>query len=271
MSHSQLHSRRLLLSDIITDRTLLDSDAFWRAPFFVSIQKESSVFLWLVADGMTMIWRVRKSPWFWGLLYDSLHTCQVLCDSISSALIGDAGRWSSLAFLILKSGLLDWAGLAISSKRFPGLWILRRSVLIWTRPWRIPMEARAGDRHLIPCWCSRSWWFRRWTICLTSNPVATGLAIRTFTLQHDCGHGSLFRSPWANNFIGRLCSIFTFTPYDHWRKHHSIHHSGWNNIDCRGRISDIYSDCITVNEYRNMTPFKRRIYRLSKNPVVSYW
>ncbi len=34
------------------------------------------------------------------------------------------------------------------------------------------------------------------------SPVATGLAIRTFTLQHDCGHGSLFRSPWANNFIG---------------------------------------------------------------------
>lgn len=104
---------------------------------------------------------------------------------------------------------------------------------------------------------------------LVVAPLGSGLAIRTFTLQHDCGHGSLFRARWANDLTGRLCSLLTFTPYDHWQRHHGIHHSGWNNIDCRGRLSDMYSDCITVGEYRAMTPLKRGLYRLSKNPVVA--
>lgn len=43
-------------------------------------------------------------------------------------------------------------------------------------------------------------------------PVASGLAIRTFTLQHDCGHGSLFRSAAANRLVGRLCSLLTNDP-----------------------------------------------------------
>jgi acyl-lipid omega-6 desaturase (Delta-12 desaturase) len=44
-----------------------------------------------------------------------------------------------------------------------------------------------------------------------------GLVVRLFALQHDCGHGSLFRTPRVNDFVGRLCSLFTFTPYGHWR------------------------------------------------------
>jgi len=100
-------------------------------------------------------------------------------------------------------------------------------------------------------------------------PVASGLAIRTFTLQHDCGHGSLFRSVSINRLVGRLCSQLTLTPYDHWRRHHAIHHGEWNNIESRGRLSDIYSDCTTVDEYYRMSSLRRILYRISKNPVVS--
>lgn len=100
-------------------------------------------------------------------------------------------------------------------------------------------------------------------------PVATGLAIRTFTLQHDCGHGSLFPGARANALVGRLCSLLTLTPYDHWRSHHALHHGGWNNIDSRGRLSDIYSDCITISEYHAMTSMQKAVYRLSKHPVIA--
>lgn len=100
-------------------------------------------------------------------------------------------------------------------------------------------------------------------------PLASGLAIRTFTLQHDCGHGSLFRAAWANRLVGRLCSLMTFTPYDHWRRHHAVHHGDWNNIESRGRLSDIYSDCTTVKEYYAMSARQRIAYRLSKHPVFT--
>ncbi len=100
-------------------------------------------------------------------------------------------------------------------------------------------------------------------------PLASGLAIRTFTLQHDCGHGSLFRSAAVNRLVGRLCSLLTLTPYDHWRRHHAIHHGDWNNIESRGRLSDIYSDCTTVSEYYNMSRSERLVYRISKNPFIS--
>lgn len=106
-----------------------------------------------------------------------------------------------------------------------------------------------------------------WSLLLT--PIASGLSIRTFILQHDCGHGSLFKSRRVNDFIGWLCSLLTLTPYDHWKKHHSLHHASWNNLDTRGRISDFYSDCITVADYQKMTRLKKFFYRLSKKSFLT--
>ncbi|MFT7214775.1 MAG: omega-6 fatty acid desaturase (delta-12 desaturase), partial [Granulosicoccus sp.] len=31
---------------------------------------------------------------------------------------------------------------------------------------------------------------------------AGGLMVRLFILQHDCGHGSMFRSKFANDWVG---------------------------------------------------------------------
>jgi omega-6 fatty acid desaturase (delta-12 desaturase) len=42
--------------------------------------------------------------------------------------------------------------------------------------------------------------------------LAAALVVRVFALQHDSGHGSLFRSRRANDLIGRMCSLFTLTP-----------------------------------------------------------
>ncbi|AOX20387.1 fatty acid desaturase family protein [Kozakia baliensis] len=108
-----------------------------------------------------------------------------------------------------------------------------------------------------------------WWAALLLTPLASGLSIRTFVLQHDCGHGSLFKSRWSNDVTGRLCSLLTLTPYDHWKKHHSLHHGSWNNMDTRGRLSDLYSDCMTVAEYKKMTRLKKCLYRISKNPFLT--
>ena len=71
---------------------------------------------------------------------------------------------------------------------------------------------------------------------LASLPLAlpaAGFLIRLFVIQHDCGHGSFFRSSAANRWVGMLCSLVTLTPYENWRRQHAGHHMHWNDLDNR--------------------------------------
>jgi len=106
-----------------------------------------------------------------------------------------------------------------------------------------------------------------WLPLLLAIPAA-GFVIRLFIIQHDCGHGAFFRSRWANDLTGMLCSLVTFTPYAHWRRQHGEHHAHWNNLDRRDRGVDIYSTCLTVEEYQSLPPAKRRMQRLIHHPIV---
>ena len=107
-------------------------------------------------------------------------------------------------------------------------------------------------------------------LALALTLPTAGLMIRIFVLQHDCGHGALFRLTRANAIAGTLCSLFTFTPFAHWRRQHAGHHGNWNNLDRRGSGLDIYSDCRTVREYRQLSPIQRLAYRLSRHPIVAH-
>ena len=51
-----------------------------------------------------------------------------------------------------------------------------------------------------------------WPVLALALPAA-GLVVRVFALQHDCGHGSFFRSRRRNDAVGRFCALVTFTPY----------------------------------------------------------
>ncbi len=96
---------------------------------------------------------------------------------------------------------------------------------------------------------------------------AAGLMVRLFIIQHDCGHGSLFSSRKANDWLGRVLGIFTFTPYEYWRLQHAGHHATSGNLDKRG-IGDI--DTLTVNEYLTRGKIGRFMYRLYRNPIVLF-
>ena len=100
--------------------------------------------------------------------------------------------------------------------------------------------------------------------------AAAGFLVRIFIIQHDCGHGSFFRSRAANHAVGVLCSLLTFTPYLMWRRQHAAHHSDWNNLDRRHSSTDIYAGCITVKEYQALSTKERRLYRLMQHPVISW-
>ena len=97
--------------------------------------------------------------------------------------------------------------------------------------------------------------------------VAGGVLVRIFILFHDCGHGSLFRSRRANDLVGFVTGLLTFTPYYHWRWQHAQHHATAGNLDRRG-TGDIWT--LTVQEYLASGRWRRFAYRLARNPVVLF-
>ena len=72
-----------------------------------------------------------------------------------------------------------------------------------------------------------------------------------------------------NDVVGWLCSLATFTPYANWRRQHAGHHAVWNNLDERHAGADIYSACLTVREYQALSPWRRRLYRAARHPLVA--
>jgi omega-6 fatty acid desaturase (delta-12 desaturase) len=107
-----------------------------------------------------------------------------------------------------------------------------------------------------------------WITVMIALPAA-GLLVRLFIIQHDCGHGSYFRSRRSNDWLGRFCSIFTFTPYAFWRRQHANHHACFNNLDHRDRGIDLYSTCATVAEYRALPTVRRLLYRSLRHPILA--
>lgn len=105
-----------------------------------------------------------------------------------------------------------------------------------------------------------------WLTLLLAFPTA-GFAVRIFIFQHDCGHGSFFKTREANDWAGRICSIITLTPYKYWRQSHNIHHAGSGNLDERG-IGDIYT--MTVEEYMKASKWERFKYRFYRNPLFLF-
>jgi acyl-lipid omega-6 desaturase (Delta-12 desaturase) len=106
-------------------------------------------------------------------------------------------------------------------------------------------------------------------LALALTVPTAGFVIRIFIIQHDCGHGSFFRSTRANGAAGMLCSLVTFTPFASWRRQHARHHGNWNNLDRRSGL-DLYSDCRTVREYRQLSPVRRFGFRLMRHPIVAH-
>jgi len=96
---------------------------------------------------------------------------------------------------------------------------------------------------------------------------AAGLLLRLFVLQHDCGHGSFFRTRAVNDWVGRVIGTLTLTPYDAWRRSHNAHHASSGNLDERG-FGDI--DTLTVREYLALPRWRRLRYRAYRHPLVMF-
>ncbi len=91
--------------------------------------------------------------------------------------------------------------------------------------------------------------------------------VRLFTIQHDCGHYSFFTKKYLNDYVGRFCSIFTFIPYDQWKRNHNLHHAHSGNLDKQG-VGNII--VYTVDEYIQLPIIKKIQYRIYRNTFFMF-
>lgn len=136
------------------------------------------------------------------------------------------------------------------------------------RMFRSIFEVSVTAIPLISLWVI-AWWMTSISYWLTVAfcIIASAFLVRLFTIQHDCGHGSFFPNKHANDWLGRVIGIFTLTPYDIWRRSHSLHHSGSGNLAKRG-VGDLHT--MTVSEYLEGTTLRRLMYRAYRNPLILF-
>src|SRR5882724_11326941 len=109
---------------------------------------------------------------------------------------------------------------------------------------------------------SISWWL------IPPLAVLTGaFLVRIFIIFHDCGHSSYFRSRRANDIVGFITGLLTFTPYYQWRWDHALHHATSGHLDKRG-TGDLWT--LTVQEYLESSRWRRFAYRLARNPIILF-
>jgi len=117
-------------------------------------------------------------------------------------------------------------------------------------------------------------WYLMYLILSLSGWLVLPLAVlagmflvRVFIIFHDCGHGSYFKSRKANDVVGFITGLLTFTPFYQWRWDHAIHHSSSGHLDKRG-TGDLWT--LTVEEYLASSRWRRFAYRLARNPLVLF-
>jgi omega-6 fatty acid desaturase (delta-12 desaturase) len=153
--------------------------------------------------------------------------------------VGNSPNWKDVVAKYQKSEL------------WPGVWQLVNTLVPYTGLWCL--------MHLA---LKVSWW-----LTLPLAVLAAGFLVRAFIIFHDCGHGSFFPSRRANDIVGFITGVLTFTPYHHWRWEHSLHHATSGDLDRRG-TGDVWT--LTVQEYLEASRWKRFAYRLARNPVVLF-
>jgi omega-6 fatty acid desaturase (delta-12 desaturase) len=105
-----------------------------------------------------------------------------------------------------------------------------------------------------------------WPLLALAIPAAF-FVVRAFMIQHDCGHGSFFRSAWVNDAVGSALGVLTLMPYGAWRRDHAVHHATSGHLDRRG-VGDVTT--LTVAEYRARSTWQRLLYRIYRHPVVLF-
>ena len=92
------------------------------------------------------------------------------------------------------------------------------------------------------------------------------LMSRSFSLMHDCGHQSLFRSKGANRIVAFGLSIIHGIPHHPWSRGHAFHHKYNGNWDrYRGP-----SALTTLEQYESKKSGAKAFYQILRHPLLLF-
>lgn len=134
--------------------------------------------------------------------------------------------------------------------------------------WRSLFELTVSLAPFVLLWALACWALTvSYWLALGISVLNAGFLVRLFAIQHDCGHGAFFNNRQVSDWVGRVLGVLTLTPYDVWRRTHSMHHSAAGNLSRRG-IGDVHT--LTVDEYRELSPLWRLHYRVYRHPLTLF-
>lgn len=96
--------------------------------------------------------------------------------------------------------------------------------------------------------------------------LITLFSLRCFSLMHDCGHYSLFRSKKVNRIVGFILGVINAIPQYPWSRGHAYHHKtngDWQRY--RGP-----SALISTEEFAKLSPLAQRRYELIRHPLMIF-
>jgi len=89
---------------------------------------------------------------------------------------------------------------------------------------------------------------------------------RCFSLMHDCGHQSLFRSKRVNRGLGFLLGVVNAIPQYPWSRGHAFHHKHNGNWDLyRGP-----SALVSTETFLAMSPLQQGFYQFLRHPLMLF-
>jgi acyl-lipid omega-6 desaturase (Delta-12 desaturase) len=134
----------------------------------------------------------------------------------------------------------------------------------WRGTWQLAstLSLYVGVWVLLYFTIAISWW-----LAVPLIVLGAGLLVRLFIIFHDATHGSFYPTRLANDLVGGLTGVLTFTPYRHWRAEHLVHHGATGDLDRRG-VGDVWT--MTVQEYLESSRWKKFAYRVARNPFVLF-
>lgn len=90
-------------------------------------------------------------------------------------------------------------------------------------------------------------------------------SLRSFSLMHDCGHGSLFKTPILNRIAGFLLGVINAVPQRSWSKDHAYHHK--TNGDWQ-RYRGV-ADFLSLDEFHSLSRQQQTLYRWIRHPLMA--
>jgi acyl-lipid omega-6 desaturase (Delta-12 desaturase) len=90
-------------------------------------------------------------------------------------------------------------------------------------------------------------------------------SVRSFSLMHDCGHYSLFRSKKVNRCVGFILGVINAIPQYPWSRDHAYHHKTNGDWERYRGVADFLS----TTEFARLNAKERETYQFIRQPIMA--